>query len=216
MSKKRIAVLVSGGGTNLQSLIDAQKAGAFGDSRIELVIASKPGVYALERAKNNGIPTRVIERKNYSGTAAFSAALTDALCGVGADLVVLAGFLTIIDAQVCEKFPNRIINIHPALIPSFCGKGYYGLRVHEAALKKGVKVSGATVHFVVPECDAGPIILQKAVEVREDDTPERLQKRIMEEAEHCLLPEAVALFCEDRLHVVDGRVKIEEKRGVQL
>ena len=209
MSTKRIAVLVSGGGTNLQALIDAEKAGMFGGSKISLVLASKPGVYALERAANNGIPSMVLSRKDYDSIAAYSRALADALTKAKIDLVVLAGFLTIIDEQVYEAFPNRIINVHPALIPSFCGKGYYGLHVHEAALAKGVKVSGATVHIVTPECDAGPIILQKAVEVKEGDTPEVLQKRSMEEAEWLILPEAVKLFCEDRLVVTDNKVYIK-------
>ena len=207
---KKIAVLVSGGGTNLQSLIDCQKNGMFGESAITLVIASKPGVYALERAKNAGIASAVLCRKDYSDIAAYSAALVKALKDAEIDLVVLAGFLTIIDEQVYEAYPNAIINIHPALIPSFCGKGYYGLHVHEAALQKGVKVSGATVHFVTPECDAGPIILQKAVEVKEDDTPEALQQRIMEEVEWKILPEAVKLFCEDKLTVKNNIVYIGE------
>ena len=209
MSKKRIAVLVSGGGTNLQALIDAQKSGMFGDSEISLVVASKDGVYSLERAKNNNIPSLVLARKSYDSISSYSRALADALTEEKIDLVVLAGFLTIFDEQVYEAFPNRIINVHPALIPSFCGKGYYGLHVHEAALAKGVKVSGATVHIVTPECDAGPIILQKAVDVKEDDTPETLQKRIMEEAEWKILPEAVKLFCEDRLTVKDNKVYIK-------
>ena len=211
MSKaKKIAVLVSGGGTNLQSLIDCQKNGMFGESRISLVIASKPGVYALERAKNAGIDSAVLCRKDYADIAAYSKALVDELKAAEIDLVVLAGFLTIIDEQVYEAYPNAIINIHPALIPSFCGKGFYGLHVHEAALEKGVKVSGATVHFVTPECDAGPIILQKAVEVKQGDTPEALQQRIMEEAEWKILPEAVKLFCEDKLTVRDNIVYIGE------
>ena len=209
MSNKRIAVLVSGGGTNLQALIDAEKTGMFGESKIALVLASKPGVYALERAKNNGIDSCVLNRKEYADIKEYSRALADALLAANIDLVVLAGFLTIIDEQVYEAFPNRIINVHPALIPSFCGKGYYGLRVHEAALEKGVKVSGATVHIVTPECDAGPIILQKAVEVKQDDTPETLQRRIMEEAEWKILPEAVKLFCEDRLFVENNKVIIK-------
>ena len=208
MSNKRIAVLVSGGGTNLQALIDAEKTGMFGESKIAQVLASKPDVYALERAKNNGIDSCVLNRKEYADIKEYSRALADALLAANIDLVVLAGFLTIIDEQVYEAFPNRIINVHPALIPSFCGKGYYGLRVHEAALEKGVKVSGATVHIVTPECDAGPIILQKAVEVKQDDTPETLQRRIMEEAEWKILPEAVKLFCEDRLTVKDNKVYI--------
>lgn len=209
MGMKKIAVLVSGGGTNLQALIDAEKSGMFGDSRITLVVASKPGVYALERAKNNGIEGRVLARRDYDSIAAYSRALADMLLSEGIDLVVLAGFLTIIDEQMYEAFPNRIINVHPALIPSFCGKGYYGLYVHEAALEKGVKVSGATVHIVTPECDAGPIILQKAVSVLEDDTPETLQKRIMQEAEWVILPEAVKLFCEDRIKVENNKVYIK-------
>ncbi len=208
MSKKRIAVLVSGGGTNLQALIDAEKTGLFGESKIALVVASKHGVYALERAANHGIASKVLVRRDYADIAAYSRALADLLTGEQIDLVVLAGFLTIIDEQVYKAFPNRIINVHPALIPSFCGKGYYGLHVHEAALAKGVKVSGATVHIVTPECDAGPIILQKAVEVWEDDTPETLQRRIMEEAEWKILPEAVKLFCEDRLVVKNNKVYI--------
>ena len=207
---KKIAALVSGGGTNLQALIDAQNRGELGAGKITLVIASKPGVYALERAANAGIEGRVLARKDYDSIAAYSKALADEMIQAGIDLVVLAGFLTIIDEQVYEAFPNRIINVHPALIPSFCGKGFYGLYVHEAALAKGVKVSGATVHIVTPECDAGPIILQKAVEVKEGDTPEILQRRIMEEAEWKILPEAVRLFCEDRITVADNRVSIKE------
>lgn len=209
---KKIAVLVSGGGTNLQALIDAEKRGELGNGKISLVIASKPGVYALERAKNNSIKSLVLNRKEYESIADYSKALADTMESENIDLVVLAGFLTIIDEQVYERFPNKIINVHPALIPSFCGKGFYGLYVHEAALKKGVKVSGATVHIVTPECDAGPIILQKAVEVKQDDTPETLQKRIMEEAEWKLLPEAVRLFCEGRITVKDNKVYIEGER----
>ena len=205
----KIAVLVSGGGTNLQALIDAEKRGELGNGKITLVLASKPDVYALERAKNHGIESLVLPRKEYDSIAAYSKALADALVDAGADLVVLAGFLTIFDEQVYEKFPNKILNVHPALIPSFCGKGFYGLHVHEAALEKGVRVSGATVHIVIPECDAGPIVLQKAVEVKQDDTPEGLQKRIMEEAEWKILPEAVKLFCEGRISVTDNRVYIK-------
>ena len=208
--QKKIAVLVSGGGTNLQALIDAQGRGELGAGKITLVIASKPGVYALERAANAGIEGRVLARKDYDSIAAYSKALADEMTAAGIDLVVLAGFLTIIDEQVYKAFPNRILNVHPALIPSFCGKGFYGLHVHEAALAKGVKVSGATVHIVTPECDAGPIVLQKAVEVKEGDTPETLQRRIMEEAEWRILPEAVRLFCEDRITVADNRVSIKE------
>ena len=205
---KKIAVLVSGGGTNLQALIDAQARGELGEGKITLVIASKAGVYALERAANHAIPSLVLARRDYESIADYSRALVDALQAAEIDLVVLAGFLTIIDEQVYEAYPNRILNVHPALIPSFCGKGYYGLRVHEAALEKGVKVSGATVHIVTPECDAGPIVLQKAVEVLEGDTPETLQRRIMEEAEWKLLPAAVRLFCDGRVTVEGNRVII--------
>ena len=205
----KIAVLVSGGGTNLQALIDAEHAGALGNGKISLVLASKPDVYALERARNNQIKSVVLPRKEYSDIAAYSAALADTLVRENVDLVVLAGFLTIFDEQVYEKFPNRILNVHPALIPSFCGKGYYGLHVHKAALEKGVKVSGATVHIVTPECDAGPIVLQKAVAVKQDDTPETLQKRIMEEAEWKILPEAVRLFCDGRITVENHKVYIK-------
>ena len=206
---KKIAVFVSGGGTNLQALIDAEKNGALGGGKITLVVSSKPDVYALERAKNNGIASVVLPRKEYDSIAAYSRALADTCTDAGIDLIVLAGFLTIFDEQVYEKFPNRILNVHPALIPSFCGKGFYGLHVHEAALEKGVKVSGATVHIVTPECDAGPIVLQKAVEVLDDDTPETLQRRIMEQAEWKILPEAVRLFCEDRITVADNKVYIK-------
>ncbi len=208
MSKKKIAVLVSGGGTNLQALIDAEKTGMFGESKISLVIASKADAYALERAKNAGIAAKALVRKEYDSIASYTRALADTLLAEKIDLVVLAGFLTIIDEQMYEAFPNRIINVHPALIPSFSGKGFYGLHVHEAALEKGVKVSGATVHIVTPECDAGPIILQKAVAVMQDDTPETLQKRIMVEAEWLILPEAVKLFCEDKITVKDNKVYI--------
>ena len=206
---KKIAVLVSGGGTNLQALIDAEARGELGNGKITLVIASKPGVYALERAANAGIEGRVLARKDYDSIAAYSKALADEMTAAGIDLVVLAGFLTIFDEQVYEAFPNKILNVHPALIPSFCGKGFYGLHVHEAALAKGVKVSGATVHIVTPECDAGPIVLQKAVEIKQGDTPEILQRRIMEEAEWKILPEAVRLFCEDRITVENDKVYIK-------
>lgn len=205
----RIAVLASGGGTNLQALIDAQKDGMFGESKIELVIVSRPDAYALQRAADNGIEGMVLARRAYDGIASYSKALTDALVEAKIDLVVLAGFLTIIDEQVFNAFPYRIINVHPALIPSFCGKGFYGLHVHEAALEKGVKVSGATVHFVTPECDAGPIILQQAVEVLQDDTPESLQLRIMQQAEWKILPKAVQLFCQGKLTVKDNKVIID-------
>ena len=208
-NKKRIAVLVSGGGTNLQALIDAQKRGELGNGEIALVLSSKPEVYALQRAADNGIPSVVLARKEYADIAAYSRALTDTLVAEHIDLVVLAGFLTIFDEQVYEAFTNKILNVHPALIPSFCGKGFYGLHVHEAALEKGVKLSGATVHIVTPECDAGPIVLQKAVEVKQDDTPETLQRRIMEEAEWKILPAAVRLFCDDQITVENNKVLIK-------
>ncbi|MBO5448352.1 MAG: phosphoribosylglycinamide formyltransferase [Ruminococcus sp.] len=206
---KNIVVLVSGGGTNLQALIDAEKSGSIKGGRITCVISSKEGAYALERAKNNGIPTRVIPRKEYPDVAAYTKAMTEALLEEKADLVVYAGFMTILDEQVVKAFPYKMINVHPALIPSFCGKGYYGLHVHEAALEKGVKVSGATVHFVTEVCDGGPIILQGTVAVENNDTPETLQKRIMENVEWKLLPKAVSLFCEDRITVKDGRAYVD-------
>lgn len=206
---KRIAVLVSGGGTNLQALIDAEKRGELGNGKITCVISSKKDAYALLRAEENGIKTRTLIRKDYADISSYSIAMKDILLEEKADLIVYAGFMTILDENVCDTFRNKMINVHPALIPSFCGKGYYGLHVHEEALKKGVKVSGATVHFVTAECDAGPIILQKAVEVMEDDTPEALQKRIMEQAEWKILPKAVQLFCDDRITVENNKTYIK-------
>ncbi len=206
---KKIAVLVSGGGTNLQALIDAEKAGLLGNGKITCVIASRADAYALTRAENNGIKTRTLIRKDYADIASYSRAMRDLLLEEEADLIVYAGFMTILDENVCDAFQYKMINVHPALIPSFCGKGFYGLHVHEEALKKGVKVSGATVHFVTAECDAGPIILQKAVEVMEDDTPESLQKRIMEQAEWKILPKAVQLFCDDRITVKNNKTYIK-------
>ena len=206
---KKIVVLVSGGGTNLQALIDAETNGKIPNGRITCVISSKEGAYALERAKNHGIKIRTIARKEYADAADYSKAILEALTEEQADLVVYAGFMTILDEQVVRAFPNKMMNVHPALIPSFCGKGYYGLKVHEEALKKGVKLTGATVHFVTEVCDGGPIILQKAVEVQENDTPEILQKRVMEQAEWKILPQAVALFCDDKLEVRYGRVHIK-------
>lgn len=201
---KRIAVLVSGGGTNLQALIDAQSRGEIVNGWIAAVIASKPGVFALERAAKAGIPGYVMARKEFSDSRAYTVALRDKLQELGIDLVVLAGFMTILTEELVRAYPNAILNVHPALIPSFCGEGFYGLHVHERALQYGVKVSGATVHFVSAECDGGPIVLQKAVAVEEGDTPEVLQRRIMEQAEWKLLPKAVSLFCQDRLRV-EGR-----------
>jgi phosphoribosylglycinamide formyltransferase-1 len=206
-----IAVLVSGGGTNLQALIDAEKAGKIENGRISVVVASKPGVYALERARNAGIEGVVLARKDFESVDDYSAALEKLLKEKKTDLIVLAGFMTITNAAFTKAFENRIINVHPALIPSFCGKGYYGLHVHEAALARGVKVSGATVHFVNEVCDGGPIILQKAVPVEPGDTPETLQRRIMEQAEWQLLPEAVSLFCAGRLSVDGAVVTIKDK-----
>ena len=203
---KRIAVLVSGGGTNLQALIDAQARGELG-GEIAAVISSKAGAYALERAAKAGIPGYVLPRRDFDSNQAMTIALVDMLKGMNIDLVVLAGCMIIFTQELVDAYPNAIMNVHPALIPSFCGQGYYGLHVHEEALAYGVKLSGATVHFVSAECDGGPIIAQKAVAVRTDDTPETLQRRIMEEAEWKLLPEAVRLFCEDRL-TVEGRTVI--------
>lgn len=194
----------------MQALIDAEKQGKLGCGKITCVISSKPDAYALTRAENNGIKTRVLIRRDYADIASYSIAMRDALIEENADVIVYAGFMTILDENVCDAFPNRMINVHPALIPSFCGKGFYGLRVHEEALKKGVKVSGATVHFVTAECDAGPIILQKAVEVADGDTPESLQRRIMEQAEWRLLPEAVRLLCEEKIRVENGKTIITE------
>lgn len=202
---QNIAVLVSGGGTNLQALIDAEKAGSIRNGRIVRVISSKPDVFALERARRHGIETAVVERKAYPTTEAFSGALLKALDDCGADLVVLAGFLSIIDETVVKRYPNKILNVHPSLIPAFCGKGYYGLRVHEEVLRYGVKVTGATVHFVNEVTDGGAILLQKAVEIHPDDTPENLQRRVMEEAEWQLLPRAVSLVCEGRVRI-EGRI----------
>lgn len=208
---KRIAVLVSGGGTNLQALIDAQAHGELKNGTIAAVISSKPGAYALERAKAAGIPGHVVSRKDFPTSQAYTQALTARLRELDIDLVVLAGFLHILTGELVEAFPNAILNVHPALIPAFCGAGYYGLHVHEAALAYGVKVTGATVHFVTEEPDGGPIVLQKAVEVRSGDTPENLQRRVMEEAEWILLPQAVSLFCQGRLKVEGRQVTIEKE-----
>ena len=205
MSKKRIAVLVSGGGTNLQALIDAQNRGEIAGGEIAAVISSKDGVFALERAAKAGIPGYVIARKEFSSNRDMTLALVSKLKELDIDLVVLAGFMHILTGEMVAAYPNAILNVHPALIPSFCGEGFYGLHVHEKALAYGVKVSGATVHFVSEECDGGPIVLQKAVPIEEGDTPEVLQRRIMEQAEWIILPQAVSLFCQNRL-AVEGRV----------
>ena len=207
---KKIVVLVSGGGTNLQALIDAEKRGEIQNGKITCVISSKPDAYALTRAKENNIPTRVLDRKAYPDIASYSRAMVEALQEEKADLVIYAGFMTILDEQVVRAFPNKMMNVHPALIPSFCGKGFYGLHVHEAVLKSGVKLTGATVHFVTEVCDGGPIILQKAVPVYNTDTPEILQKRVMEQCEWKLLPKAAALFCDGKITVKDGKTWIEE------
>ncbi len=206
-----IGVLVSGGGTNLQKLIDAQNSGKIKNGVLRVVIASKADAFALERARKAGIEAIALCRKDYLDVDSYSQALIDALRERNIELVVLAGFLTITGENFVRAFPNRILNVHPALLPAFGGKGYYGLHVHEAVLERGVKVTGATVHFVNEVCDGGPIILQKAVEVKEGDTPELLQKRVMEEAEWVLLPEAVSLFCEGRLRVENGIVHVREK-----
>lgn len=203
---KRLAVMVSGGGTDLQSVIDGVQSGKI-PAEIAVVISSKPGVYALERAKKAGIPGIVICKKDYADEQAFFDANLGALREYGAEGVVLAGYLSILGRQMIEAYPNKIINIHPSLIPSFCGKGYYGLRVHQAVLDYGAKVSGATVHFVDEGADTGPIILQQAVSVLPEDTAESLQQRILE-AEHEILPEAVALFCAGRLLVQGRKVTI--------
>jgi len=202
---KKIAVLVSGGGTNLQALIDAQHRGEIVNGEISLVVSSSPTAYALERAAKAGIDTIVVNKADYSDRHEMTRALVAQLQDRSIDLVVFAGFMYILTEEITQAFRNRMMNVHPALIPSFCGEGYYGLHVHEKALEYGVKLSGATVHFVSEECDGGPIILQRAVPVEEGDTPETLQRRIMEQAEWKILPEAVSLFCQDRL-TVEGRI----------
>ena len=194
MSKTKIAVLVSGGGTNLQALLEAERAGKIPHGQIKLVLANNPGAYALERAKNFGVPGAVVTKKGCGGSQeAFEEAVQAVLEENGIELIILAGFMSILSEGFTSKWPNRIINIHPSLIPSFCGEGFYGLRVHEAALARGVKLTGATVHFVNEIPDGGPIILQKAVEVLEGDTPEVLQRRVMEQAEWLLLPQAAEI-----------------------
>ena len=201
----KTAVLVSGGGTNLQAIIDAHVFGEIPNCELTAVISSNPEAYALKRAEINGIPSYVVDKSIFPNRQSFCNAILDKLKDLDIQLVVLAGFMYVLEPPIIEHFKNRIINIHPALIPSFCGNGFYGLRVHKAALSYGVKVSGATAHFVTEVCDAGPIILQRSVPVLEGDTPASLQQRIMEEAEWKLLPEAMKLFCEGRLQV-DGRI----------
>ena len=208
---KNIVVLVSGGGTNLQALINAEKNGEIKGGKITCVISSKEDAYALERAKNAGIPSVVIPRKKYSDSKSYSEAILAELKLQKADLIVLAGFMTILDECVTKAYPYKIINVHPALIPSFCGEGFYGLKVHEKALEYGVKVSGATIHFVNEKADAGAIILQGTVDVANDETPESLQKKIMENVEWKLLPKAVSLFCEDRITIKDDKAYVDYK-----
>ena len=206
---KNIAVFVSGGGTNLGALIKAQDCGKIKSGRITLVVSSSEKAYAVKRAENAGIDVAIVNRKDYSDRDAFSKALDEAVSEKEIDLIVLAGFMYVLPQSFCKKYANKIINVHPALIPSFCGDGYYGLHVHEKALEYGVKVTGATVHFVNEVTDGGAIILQKAVEISENDTPETLQKKVMENCEWQLLPEAVELFCGDRLEISGRRVIIK-------
>ncbi len=203
-----ITVLVSGGGTNLQAIIDAIADGTINDAEIGLVISSRSDAYALTRAQNAGIKTKVISRKECADSAGYEEKMIGALKEAGTDLIVLAGFMTVLPEGIIKAYENRIINIHPSLIPSFCGKGYYGLRVHEEALKRGVKLTGATVHFVDSGCDTGPIILQKAVEIIDGDTPEILQKRVMEQAEWKILPKAIDLIAKGKVSVRDNRTVI--------
>lgn len=202
----RIGALVSGGGTNLQAIMDSIERDNI-NAEVVCVVSSKEGAYALERAAKKNIETAVIRKKDFSSAEEYETALADYFEERKVDLIVYAGFMVILGETFVSRFENKMINIHPALIPSFCGKGFYGLHVHEAALKAGVKVTGATVHFVTAECDAGPIILQKAVEVMDDDTPETLQRRVMEQAEWIIYPEAVKLFAENRLEIKDGIVR---------
>ena len=205
-----IAVLVSGGGTNLQAILDAQARGDIHNGRVSVVVSSNDKAYALERAKQAGVPGVVRRKKDYASGAEYCRALAQFLQEQDIGLIVLAGFMTVLDEEFCKNFENRIINVHPSLIPSFCGDGFYGLHVHEAALKRGVKISGATVHFVDEGTDTGPIIMQKPVEVRPDDTPEVLQRRIMEQAEWQIMPKVIDLIAHDKVHVKDGRVFVEE------
>lgn len=206
----KMAVLVSGGGTNLQAIIDGIDQGTITNARIEVVISNNANAYALERAKKHGIEAKCVSPKNFADREAFNQALLETIQSYGVDLVVLAGCLVVIPKCMVDAYPNKIINIHPALIPSFCGTGYYGLKVHEGVLERGVKVTGATVHFVDAGTDTGPIILQKAVEVQQGDTPEVLQRRVMEQAEWIIMPKAIDLIANGKVEVVDGLVKIKE------
>lgn len=204
----KLAVLVSGGGTNLQAIIDAIAQGRITNAEIAIVISNNKNAFALERAKKHGIEGVCVSPKDYQDREAFNRALLETIRSYEADLVVLAGCLVVIPRILVDAYPNRIINIHPALIPSFCGTGYYGLKVHEGVLNRGVKVTGATVHFVDEGTDTGPIILQKAVEVQQDDTPETLQRRVMEEAEWQIMPKAIDLIANGKVEIIDGLVKI--------
>ena len=204
----KVAVFVSGGGTNLQAILDAVDAGEITNAAVCGVISNNRKAYALTRAENHGIPAQCISPKDYETREEFNEKFLQAVDTLAPDLIVLAGFLVVIPAKMIERYRNRIINIHPSLIPSFCGTGYYGLKVHEAALARGVKVTGATVHFVDEGTDTGPIILQKAVEVEADDTPEKLQRRVMEQAEWKILPRAIDLIANGRITVEDNKVKI--------
>ncbi len=206
----KIAVMVSGGGTNLQAIIDAIANGTITDTQIVAVISNNADAYALERARNAGIKAVCVSRKEIPDRAAYDDALLAAVEETGADLIVLAGFLVVIPTKMIQAYRNRIINIHPSLIPAFCGTGYYGLKVHEGVLSRGVKVTGATVHFVDEGTDTGPIILQKAVAVEEGDTPQLLQRRVMEQAEWKLLPQAIQLIAHNRVQVVDGHAVVSE------
>ena len=206
----KLAVCVSGGGTNLQAIIDAIDNGIITNAKIEVVIANNANAYALERAKNHGIEGICISPKDYENREAFNTAFLDKLNSYQVDLVVLAGFLVVIPPQMIAEYRNRIINIHPSLIPSFCGTGYYGLKVHEGVLARGVKVTGATCHFVDEGTDTGPIILQKAVEVEPGDTPEKLQRRVMEQAEWIIMPKAIDLIANGKVQVIDGKAVISE------
>ena len=208
----KVAVLVSGGGTNLQAILDAIDNGTITNAKVEVVISNNKNAYALERAKNHGIEALCISPKDYGTRDAFNKAFLEKLDDCQPDLIVLAGILVVIPQQMIEKYRNRIINIHPSLIPSFCGTGYYGLKVHEGVLSRGVKVTGATVHFVDEGTDTGPIILQKAVEVEQDDTPEILQRRVMEKAEWIIMPKAIDLIANGKVSVADGRVRIDENK----
>jgi len=210
MEIKKVAVFVSGGGTNLQAIIDAKNAGKLPFCELSLVLSSNDSAYALTRAKDNGIASVVVSPKAYASKADYAKALIETLEGYGIDIIVLAGFMSILDESFIQRYENRILNVHPSLIPSFCGEGFYGLRVHEAALMRGVKLTGATVHFVNEVADGGPIIIQRAVQVLDGDTPQVLQKRVMEQAEWDILPRALALLSEEKITVENDKVFIKQ------